>query len=74
MKWKKEYTISSGTEKNATSQLPSSSLHLKEWTRYFRHGHWIKFSINKMDIRIIKCLQCSLERFYTVSVELNSEF
>ena len=50
----KEYTISSGTEKNTTSQATSSTLNLEGWTRYFRHRHLIKLSKNKMDLKLIK--------------------
>ena len=70
---KKEYTISAGTGKNTTSQTPSSNLHLDDWTRYFRHRDTIKISKNKMDSKVIKSQQCSLEKPHTVSIELNSE-
>ena len=71
---KKEYTISSGTEKNTTSQAPSSTLHLEVWIRYFRHRNSIRLSKNKMDSEVIKSHQCSLGRPHSVSTELNSEF
>ena len=61
-------------EKNTTSQAPSSTLHLEGWTRYFRHRHSVKFSKNKMDSKVIKSLQCSLEKSHAVSIELNPEF
>ena len=56
-----------------TSQIPSSNLHLDDWTRYFRHRDTIKLSKNKMDSKVIKSHQCSLEKFHAVSIELNSE-
>ena len=49
----KEYTISSGTEKNASSQVTNSTLNLEGWTRYFRYRHLIKPSKNKMDSKLI---------------------
>ena len=54
---KKEYSISSGTGKNTTSQTPSSTLHLDELTRYFRHRDTIKLSKTKMDSQVIKSHQ-----------------
>ena len=60
-------------EKNATSQTPSSTLHMDEWTRYFRHKDTIKLSKNKMDSKVIKSHQCSLEKSHDVSIELNSK-
>ena len=70
----KEYLISSGAGENTTSQTPSSMLHLDEWTRYFRHRDTIKLSKNKMDSKVIKFHQCSLEKSHPVSsIELNSE-
>ena len=66
--------ISSRTRKSTTSQTPSSALHLDDWTRrYFRHRDTIKLSKNKMDSKVIKPHQCSVEKCYAVSVELNSE-
>ena len=65
--------ISSGTGKNATSQTPSSALHLDDWTRYSRHRDTIKLSKNKMDLQVIKSYLCSLEKSHGVLVELNSE-
>ena len=59
---KKEYTIFSGTGKNTTSQTPRSTPHLDERTRYFRHRHTIKLYKNKMDTKVIKSYQSSLER------------
>ena len=70
----KECTISSGTEESMTSQAPSLTFHLKEWTSYFRYRQLIKLSKNKLDSKIIKSHQFSLERFHAVSNELNSEF
>ena len=70
---KKEYTISSGTRKNTTSETPSSILHLDDWTRYFRHRHTIKLSKNKMDSKVIKSYQYSPEKSQSVPTELNSE-
>ena len=70
---KKEYTIFSGTGKNATSQTPRSTLHLEERTRYFRHWHTVKLYKNKMDTKVIKSYQSSLERS-AVLIEINSEF
>ena len=70
---KPEYTISSGTGKHTTSKTPSSTLHLDNWTRYFRYRHTIKLSKSKMDSKIIKYNQCFLEKSHAVSTELNSE-
>ena len=67
---KKEYTIVSGTRKNTTSQTPSSILYLDDWTWYFRHRYTIKLSKNKMDSKVIKIHQCSLEIYHAVSIEL----
>ena len=50
---KKEYTIVYGTGKNTSSQAPSSSLHLDEWTRLFRHRDKIKISGFKMDLKVV---------------------
>ena len=60
-------------EKNTTSQAPSSSFHLEGWIRYFIHRHSIKLSKIKMDSKVIKCHQCSLERSHAASIKLNSE-
>ena len=46
----------------ATSQPPSSTLNLDGLTKYFRHRHSIKLSKNKMDLKVIKSHQYSLER------------
>ena len=72
--WKEIHAISPRTGKNTTSQVPSSTLHLKGRTRYFRHRHTIKLYENKMDSRVIKSHQCSLERSHIVLIEINSEF
>ena len=56
-----------------TSQLPSSTLRLDDWTRYFRYRDTIKLSKNKMHPKIIKFHQHSLEKSHAVLVELNSE-
>ena len=73
-KLKKEYTIFPGTGKSTTSQTPSSALHMKGRTMYFRHRHTIKLYQNKMDSKVIKSHQCSLERSHAVLIEINSEF
>ena len=39
---------------------------------YYRHS--IKLSRNKVDSKVIKLLQCSLERSHAASLELDSEF
>ena len=71
----KKHKTSSGTEKkNMTSQSPSSTLYLKDSTRYFRHRYSIKLSKNKMDLKVIKYHQCSAERSHTVLIELDFEF
>ena len=70
---KKEYTISSGTGKNTISLTSSSTLHLDNWTRHFRQRDTIKLSQNKMDSKVIKSNQCSLEKSHGVSIKLNSE-
>ena len=56
-----------------TSQTPRSALHLDKWTRCFRHRDTIKLSKNKMDSKVIKSHQCSLEKSQAVSIEINSE-
>ena len=48
----KEYTISPGTEENMIFQVPSSTLHLEEWSRCFRHRH----SIKSLKIKLIQRL------------------
>ena len=73
-KLKKQYTISSGTGKNTTCHTSSSTLHLEGWTTYFRHTHTIIIYKNKMDSKVIKFHQCSLERCHAVLIEINSEF
>ena len=60
-------------EKNTTSKVPSSTLHLEGRSRYFRHSHSLKISKNKMDLKVIKSYRCSLERSHAVSIEINSE-
>ena len=62
-------------EKNATSLTCSSTLlHFKKWTRYFSHHRdTIKLTKNKMDSKVFKSQQCSLEKSHAVSIELNSE-
>ena len=60
-------------EKIATSQTPSSTLHMDEWTRYLRHKDTIKLSKNKMDSKVIKSHQYSLEKSHDVLIELNSK-
>ena len=40
----------------------------------FRRRYSIKLSKNKLGSKVIKYHQCSLERFYAVSVEVNSKF
>ena len=70
-KLKKEYTISSGVTKHKTSHGPSSAPHLERWARYFRRRYTIKLLENYMDSKITKSYHCSLERSYTVSIELN---
>ena len=69
-KLKKEYTISPGTEKNTTSQTLSSILHLEGWTGYLRHRHTIKLYKNKMDSKVIKSHQCSLQRSHLYWLKL----
>ena len=61
-------------EKKVTSQAISSSLHSEGCTRYFRHRHSIKFSKNKIDSKVIKSHQYSLEGSHAVLTELNSAF
>ena len=68
---KKEYTISSVTRKNRTSQTPSLSFHLEWRTRYFGHRHTIKLYKNKMDSKVIQSHHCSLEWFHAVLIEIN---
>ena len=44
------------------------------WARYFGHRDTIKLSKNKMDSKVIKSYQCSMEKCHGVSsIELNSE-
>ena len=45
-------TISSRTGKNATSKIPNSTLHLDDWTRYFRH----RTQLNSLKIKWIQKL------------------
>ena len=45
----KKTQFSLNRKQNATSQAPSSTLHLEGWTRYFRDEHLIKLSRNKID-------------------------
>ena len=75
-KLKKEYTISSGTGKNTISQTLSSTLHLEGQGSYFTvlERHTIKLDKNKMDSKLTKSHQCSLERSYAVLTEINSKF
>ena len=63
-----------GTGKNTTSQTPSSTLKLDGRTMYFRQKSTIKLCKNKMDSKVIKTHQCSLERSHVVLIEINSEF
>ena len=65
--------ISSETEKTTTSQTPSSTPQLDNWTRCIRHRDTIKLSKNKMDLKVIKSHQCSPGKSYAVSIELNYE-
>ena len=67
-KLKNEYTTSSGTGKNTTSQTASSTLHLEGQTRYFTvlERRKIELDKNKMDLTFIKSHQCSLERSQAV--------
>ena len=58
-------------EKNTTSQTPSSTIHLDEVIRHFRHRDTTKLS--KMDSKVIMPHQCSLEKPYAVSIEFDSE-
>ena len=69
-----QYTVSSGAGKNTTCETPTSTLHLEGQTRYFRYRHTIKLYKNKMDSKVIKSNQCSLERSHAVLIEINSEF
>ena len=71
---KKQYTVSSGTGKITTSETPSSTLHLEGQNRYFKHRQTIKLNKYKMDSKVIKSHQCSLERSHGVLIEVNSEF
>ena len=48
------YIIDVSTGKNTTSQILSSTLHLDDWTKYFRHRDTIKLYKNKMDSKVIK--------------------
>ena len=61
-------------KKSANSHATSSTIHLEGWIRCFRHRRSIKISENKMDSKVSKSHQCSLERFHAVSIEFNSEF
>ena len=71
---KKEYAISSGTgKKDMTSQTPCSTLHFDKCTRNFIRRNTIKLSKNKMDSKVSKSHQCSLEKSHAVSIKLNSE-
>ena len=72
-KLKKEYSISSGTGKNRTSQTVSSThacpSHFEGQARYFTvlERHKVKLDKNKMDSKFIKSHQCSLlERSHAV--------
>ena len=65
--------ISTETGKNTTSQTPSSTVYWNEWTRYFRHKVTTKLSKSKIDSKVIKSHQCSLEKSHVVSIKLNSE-
>ena len=73
-KLKKEYPISPETGKNKTSQTPSSTLHLEGWTVYFRERHTMKLYKNKMNPKVIKSHQCSLEGSHAVLIEISAEF
>ena len=53
--------------------MPSSNLHLNDWVIYFRQRDTIKLSKNKIDSKVIKSYQCSLEKSHAVSTERNSE-
>ena len=66
-------TISSGTGKNTTSQTPNATLHLEGWNRQFNYWHAIKLYKNKMDSKVIKSHECSLERSHAVLIKFNSE-
>ena len=48
------YIIDVSTGKNTTSQILSSTLHLDDWTKYFRYRDTIKLYKNKMDSKVIK--------------------
>ena len=52
---------------------PRQLTQLSGWTRYFRHRHITKLYKNKMDPKVIKSYQCSLERSHAVLIEVNSE-
>ena len=67
----KEYTFSSETVKNTAT--PRQLAQLSGWNRYFRHRHTIKLYKNKMDSKVIKSHQCSLEKSYAVTLILNSD-
>ena len=51
---KKEYTTSSGTRKNTTSQIPSLTIYLESQTKYFRYRHIINY------IKINEAMKISL--------------
>ena len=55
-------------------QPPRQLAQLPKWTRYIRHRHIIKLYKNKIDSKVIKSHQCSLERSCAVLIEVNSEF
>ena len=61
-------------KKKMSPPIPSSTLHLEGWARYFRHRHSAKLTKNKMDSKVIKSHQCSSERSHAVLIELNCEF
>ena len=65
---KREYTISSGTEKRMNSQTPGSTLHFDEWIRSFIHKGTVKLSKNKMDSKVAKSQQLSMKKSHAVSV------
>ena len=61
-------------EKNTTSQTPNSILHLEGRTGYLKHWHKIRLYKNKMNLKVIKSHECSLQRSHAVLIEINSEF
>ena len=61
-----------GKKYDLTGTYPT--LLFEGWICFFRHRHSLKLSKNKMDSKVVKSHQCSLEISHAVLIDLNSEF